>query len=67
MDSVSPFSGFSFGPPIELRHMLFGFTGDELRCLPRVFAYLLNVCKFLVWSQPNDFCFRSEAPSACLS
>lgn len=27
-------------------------------------AYLLNVCKFLVWSQHNDFRFRSERPSA---
>lgn len=51
-------------PPIELRHMLFGFSSDEFRCVPKVFAYLLNVCKFLVWSQRNDFRFRSERPSA---
>ena len=33
-------------------------------CVPRVFAYLLNVCKFLVWSQCNNFRFCSEVPSA---
>lgn len=44
--------------------MLFGFSKDEFRCVPGVFAYLLNVCKFLVWSQWNDYHFRSEPPSA---
>jgi len=35
-----------------------------MRCVPRVFAYLLNVCKYLVWVQRNDFHFRSVPPSA---
>ncbi|XP_078355512.1 uncharacterized protein LOC144656140 [Oculina patagonica] len=51
-------------PSIEVRHVLFGFGRDEFRCVPRVFAYLLNVCKFLIWCQRNDFRFRSERPGA---
>ena len=54
-------------PSISVRHVLFGFSSDDLLCVPRVFAYLLNVCKFLVWGQRNDFRFRSQPPSAvCL-
>ena len=50
-----------------MRHVLFGFSSDDLRCVPRVFAYLLNICKYLVWLQQNDFCFHSVRPSAvCL-
>ena len=44
--------------------MLFGFNSDELLCVPRVFCYLLNVSKFLVWCQRNDHRFRSKHPSA---
>lgn len=51
-------------PSIEERHLLFGFTSDEFRSVPKVFAYLLNVCKYLVWCQRNDFRFRAEHPSA---
>ena len=57
-------SASPLAPSIEVRHMLFGFSSDELRCVPKVFAYLLNVCKFLIWSQRNDFHFRTVAPSA---
>ena len=35
--------------PIEACHLLFGFSSDEFRCVPRVFAYLLNVCKYFIW------------------
>ena len=28
-------------PSISLRHALFGFSSDEMRCVPRVFCYLL--------------------------
>ena len=31
---------------------------------PRVFAYLVNVCSYLVWIQRNDFRFHSIPPSA---
>ena len=51
-------------PSIEIRHMLFGFSSDEFRCIPRVFTYFLNVCKFLIWSQRNDYHFRAVPPSA---
>jgi len=51
-------------PSITVRHALFGFSSDDFLCVPRVFAYMLNVCKFLVWAQRNDFRFRSKPPSA---
>jgi len=54
-------------PSISIRHVLFGFSSDDLLGVPRVFASLLNVCKFLVWGKRNDFRFRSQPPSAvCL-
>ena len=49
---------------MSVRHTLFGFSSDDLLCLPRVFAYLLDACKFLVWAQRNDYRFRSEPPGA---
>ena len=39
---------FPLAPSIDIRHALFRFSRDEMRCVPRVFAYLLNVCKYLV-------------------
>jgi len=51
-------------PSISVRHVLFGFSSDDLLCVPLVFAYMLNVCKFLVWAQRNDYRFRSKPPSA---
>ena len=51
-------------PSIDVRHALFGFSRDEMRSVPRVFAYLLNVCKYLVWVQRSNFRFRSVPPSA---
>ena len=58
------FKASPLAPSLEVRHLLFGFSKDEFRCVPKVFAYLLNVCKFIVWSQRNDHRFRAEAPSA---
>ena len=58
------FQASPLGPPITVKHMLFGFSSDELLCVPRVFSYLLNLCKFLVWCQQNDHRFRSVTPSA---
>ena len=37
---------------------------DELRILPRVFVYILNVCKFYIWLARKDFRFRSLQPGA---
>ena len=51
-------------PSIDVHHALFAFYRDEMRCVPRVFAYLFNVCKYLVWVQRNDFRFRSVRPGA---
>ena len=46
------------------RHVLFGFSSDELRSVPRIFVYLLNLCKFFVWHARNDFRFRDVRPGA---
>ena len=51
-------------PSISLRHLLFGFSSDELTVVPRVFVYLLFVLKYCIWSQRNDFSFNFVAPSA---
>ena len=58
---------FSFSPmsPVLLtRHSLFGFDSDELRATPRIFVYILNVCKFSIWRSRNDFRFRGIQPGA---
>ena len=34
---------------ILCRHVLFGVNSDELRVTPRIFVYLLNLAKFLIW------------------
>lgn len=51
-------------PVILCRHALFGFSSDELRITPRIFVYLLNVCKFAIWHSRNDFRFRDVRPAA---
>ena len=51
-------------PSFTIRRVLFGFSSDDLLCVPKVFAYLLKVCKFLVWGQRNNFRFRSKPLSA---
>ena len=38
-------------PAITVRRVLFGFSSDELLCVPRVFCYLLSLLKFSVWCQ----------------
>ena len=51
---------FAFSPmcPVILcRHVLFGFNSDELRVTPRIFVYLLNLVKFLIWHSWNDLGF----------
>ena len=44
--------------------MLFGFNSRELRIVPRVFCYLLNVVKFCLWLSRNDFRFHGIRPGA---
>ena len=51
-------------PVLLLRHVLFGFNLEELRILPRVFVFILNVGKFCIWHARNDFRFRSLQPGA---
>ena len=51
-------------PSLLCRHVLFDFTPDELHCVPRIFVYILNVCKFYIWRTCNDFRFRDVPPSA---
>ena len=51
-------------PHLLSRHVLFGFSSDELRVVPRLFVYLINVCKFFLWLSHNDFRFRNIRPSA---
>ena len=41
-------------------HVLFGFSSDELRLVPRLFVYLINVCKL----SRNDFRFCNIRPYA---
>ena len=50
-------------PSILSRHVLFGFSGDELRAVARFFVYLINVCKFIIWLSRNDFRFLNVQPS----
>ena len=44
--------------------MLFGFNSQELRTVPRVFCYLLNVVKYCLWLSRNDFRFHGIRPCA---
>ena len=43
---------------------MFRFSQDEPLCVPRVFVYILSVCKYLMWLALNDYRFRDVAPSA---
>ena len=63
LSSLLFLSSPSFGP-ILLRHVRFGFSEDELLCVPRFFVYALNVCKFSIWVARNDFRFRDVQPGA---
>ena len=58
------FSYSSTCPSLVCRHVLFGFAPGELRSLPKVFIYVLNVCKFFVWHARNDFRFQGVRPGA---
>ena len=51
-------------PVLLCRHVLFGFSSSELRVVPRVFVYLLNLLKYFVWCARNDFRFRGVRPGA---
>ena len=58
---------FSFSfmcPALLCRHVLFGFSSDELVVTPRIFVYLLNLCKYFIWQSRNDLRFRAVRPGA---
>ena len=61
---ILKFLAAPLAPSTSLRHLLFGFSSDELTIVPRVFVYLLFLLNYCIWSQRNDFCFNSVAPSA---
>ena len=54
----------SLSPSLVCRHVLFGFSPDEVRSIPRIFVYMLNLCKFSIWKVRNDFRFRDVSPGA---
>ena len=56
----------SLSPSLVCRHVLFGFSPDEVRSIPRIFVYMLSVCKFSIWKVRNDFRFRDVPPGACV-
>ena len=58
------FSATPFCLSTLLRHVLLGFSADELGVVPRVFVYLLNVYKFCMWGARIDFRFMIKRPSA---
>ena len=58
------FNSTPLAPLLVCRHALFGFSSDELLVVPRVFVYILNVCKFFIWHARNDFRFRNVPPGA---
>lgn len=51
-------------PSLLCRHALFGFNPEELRRVPRIFVYILNVCKYCIWLARNDCRFRDVRPGA---
>ena len=51
-------------PSLECRHVLFRFNSRELRTVPLVFCYLLNVVKYCLWLSRNDFHFHGIRPGA---
>ena len=60
---------FSFSfmcPALLCLHVLFGFSSDELVVTPRIFVYLLNLCKYFIWQSRNDLCFRAVRPGAAV-
>ena len=46
------------------RHVLSGFSPDEVHSIPRIFVYMLNACKFSIGKARNDFRFRDVPPGA---
>ncbi|XP_068704186.1 uncharacterized protein [Montipora foliosa] len=54
----------SSSPSLVCRHVLFGFSPDEIRRVPRIFVYMLGVYKYFIWLARNDYRFRNVHPGA---
>ena len=66
---ISWFQSFLFrcsplSPVLVCRHLLFGFSSDELRVVQRGLVYALNVLKYFIWLARNDHRFGDIRPSA---
>ena len=51
-------------PSFQVRHLLFGFSADELEIVPPVATYLLNLIKYFVWLARNDLRFNGVVPDS---
>lgn len=49
-------------PTLTTRHMLFGFDEAEREIVPPVFSYFLNLLKYFVWLERNEYRFNSTTP-----
>ena len=58
------FRAAPLAPTLTIRHILFGFSNDELLIVPMVFVYLLNVLKFQIWVMRNNHRYRQVPPGA---
>ena len=58
------FSFDSMSPVFLVHHSLFGLDLAEFRATPRIFVYILNVCKLFIWRSRNDFRFCGIQPGA---
>ena len=50
-------------PTLQPRHLLFGFNGQELASVPKIFPVILILCKWSIWLARNDYRFRDRRPS----
>ena len=57
------FRAAPLAPTLTIRHLLFGFSNDELLVVPG-FVYLLNVLKFQIWVMRNNYRYRQVPPGA---
>ena len=49
-------------PSLRPRHVLFGFSSEELSRVPKVFAVILILYKWSIWLARNDYHFGDRRP-----
>ena len=49
-------------PSLQPRHLLFGFSGQELASVPKIFPVILVLYKWCIWLARNDYHFRDRRP-----